>query len=118
MAPNSRPGRRSRPVTACCHDYSHNTAHNRYDADAGVREPRPFKGRSSKHQNGTEPNERYRPARQFQAAIIPPAFGAVWTLAVRGSAAKPSLAGYPPDVLLLEADLQAQDWRKKRFTSR
>ena len=47
MAPNSRPGRHSSPVTACCHDYSHNTAHNRYGADAGVREPRLSLGTAS-----------------------------------------------------------------------
>src|SRR6266576_3310574 len=51
-------------------------------------------------------NERYRPAPQFQAAIIPLAFGAVWTLPVGDPAAKPSLGGYPPDVLLLKVDLQ------------
>src|SRR6266576_4821770 len=58
-------------------------------------------------------NERYRPAPQFQAAIIPLAFGAVWTLPVGDPAAKPSVGGYPPDVLLLEADPQEAGLAKK-----
>src|SRR6266700_1697200 len=63
--------------------------------------------------SGTEPSERYRPAPQFQAAIIPLAFGTVWTLPVGDPAAKPSLGGLSPDVLLLEADLQGAGLAKK-----